>query len=143
MQLGKHLINHNAQNDANSISDSSDSLQYLISQQFFDEATCKDLTKIQEIISEKRNANDNLINVQANQQSDEIFLINESLHKPLLNFANKLLGRRHLNFERSHLLSKICGTNLRKVTFTNFSLVKKTLCPNSGAIGLHFQPHQK
>ncbi len=31
LQLGKHLINHNLQNAANTISDSSDSLQYLIS----------------------------------------------------------------------------------------------------------------
>ena len=103
LQLGKHLINHNAQNAANSISDSSDSLQFLISKQFFDEATSKDLIKIQEMISETRNhsdANDNLINAQTKQQSDEIFLINESLRKPLLNVANKRLGRQRLNFEQ-------------------------------------------
>jgi hypothetical protein len=46
LQLGEHLITHNVQNAANSISDSSDSLQYLILQQSFDEATSKDLINI-------------------------------------------------------------------------------------------------
>jgi hypothetical protein len=96
LQLGIHLINHNAPNNTSTISDSSDSLPFIISKQFFGEATWKDLIKIQEMISEMCNnsdANDNLINAQAKQQSDEIFLINESLRKPLLNVANKLLGR--------------------------------------------------
>jgi hypothetical protein len=39
---------------------------------------------------------ENLINAQQN----DIFLINKSLRKPLLNVANKLLGRQHLNFEQ-------------------------------------------
>jgi hypothetical protein len=30
----------------------------------------------------------------------KFFLINESLHEPLLNVANKLLGRQHLNFDQ-------------------------------------------
>jgi hypothetical protein len=73
LQLDKHLINHNVQNAANTISDSSDSLQYLISQQFFDEATSENLIKIQQMISETRDASDNLINVQTKQQSDKFF----------------------------------------------------------------------
>ena len=47
LQLGKHLIDHNAQNAANLISAASDSLQNILSQQFFDEAISKDLIKIQ------------------------------------------------------------------------------------------------
>ncbi len=76
LQLGEHLINHSAQNAANTISISSASLQYLISQQFFDQATSKDLIKIQKLISEACNAsdaNDNIINAQTEEQSDEIF----------------------------------------------------------------------
>jgi hypothetical protein len=53
------------QNAANLISDSSDSLQYFITQNFFDEATSKDLIKIQEMISEAHKTNDNLINAQS------------------------------------------------------------------------------
>jgi len=45
-------------------------------------------------------ANDNLISAQSKQKSDEIFLINESLRKPLSNVANKHLGRQHLNFDQ-------------------------------------------
>ena len=73
LQLGEHLISHNVQNAANTIRDSSDSLQYLISQQFFDEATSNDSIKIQYMISDARSdsdANDNLINGHKN---DEIF----------------------------------------------------------------------
>jgi len=65
LKLGEHLINHNVQNAANLISDSSDSLQYFITQNFFDEATSKDLIKIQEMISEAHKTNDNLINAQS------------------------------------------------------------------------------
>ncbi len=49
---------------------------------------------------------ENLISVQTNSenlinvQSNDIFLINESYREPLLNVANKLLGRQHLNFEQ-------------------------------------------
>ncbi len=100
LQLGEHLIDHNAQNAANLISAASDSLQNLISKQFFDEATSKNLIKIQQLICDTRNANDNLINGCEDKPSDGIFLISESLCEPLLNVANKLLGRQHLNFEQ-------------------------------------------
>ncbi len=73
LQFGEHLIAQNAQNAADTISDSSDSLQYLISQQFFDEATSKDLVKIQELISEAHDSNDNLINAQPKQNVVEFF----------------------------------------------------------------------
>jgi hypothetical protein len=33
-------------------------------------------------------------------QSDEIFLIDNSLREPLLTIVNKLLGRQQLNFEQ-------------------------------------------
>jgi len=49
LQLGECLINHQAQPAANTINDS---LQFLISQQFFDEATSNDLIKIQKLISD-------------------------------------------------------------------------------------------
>jgi hypothetical protein len=52
------------------------------------------------LISDARKNNDNLINPQSQPPVDEIFLINESLHKPSLNIANKLLGRQRLNFEQ-------------------------------------------
>jgi hypothetical protein len=97
LQLGEHLITHNA---ANTISDSSDSLQFLISQKFFDEATSKDLIKIQKMISESRDSSQNITNAQPKQNVDEIFLIDESLRVPLLNVANKLLGRQCLNFNQ-------------------------------------------
>ncbi|MFN9941128.1 MAG: hypothetical protein ACK56I_16785, partial [bacterium] len=48
LQLGEHLIDHNMQNAANLISAASDSLQNLLSKQFFDEAMSKDLMKIQQ-----------------------------------------------------------------------------------------------
>jgi hypothetical protein len=120
LQLGEHLIDHNVQNAANLISAASDSLQNLLSKQFFDEAMSNDLMIIKQMISDERNASDNLINVHKNSEnlfnvhknsenlinshtdkpSDEIFLISESLRKPLLNVANKLLGRQCLNFEQ-------------------------------------------
>jgi hypothetical protein len=81
----------------------SHSLQYLISQQFFDKATSNDLIKIQPMISEAHNdsdVNDDLISAQSKQQSDEIFLINKSLREPLVNVVNKLLGWQHLNFDQ-------------------------------------------
>jgi hypothetical protein len=37
---------------------------------------------------------------QANKVTNEIFLIESGLCKPLLNIANKLLGRQHLNFDQ-------------------------------------------
>jgi hypothetical protein len=104
LQFGEHLIEQNVQNVANLISAANDSLQNLITKQFFDEATSKDLLQIQKLINDERNASDNLINahkisdnsisvqkdnenlISAHQsnQSDEVFLINESLCKPLL-----------------------------------------------------------
>jgi hypothetical protein len=78
LQFDKHLINNNTQNAANLISDYSDSLQYLISQKFFDEVTSKDLIKIHELISETHANSDNLINTHSTQKVDEIFLIHES-----------------------------------------------------------------
>jgi hypothetical protein len=90
LQLGEHLINHQAQPAANTIDASNDSLQFLISQQFFDEDTSQDLIKIQKQISdtrsdEKANSEQNLINAQKPVQTlDEIFLIDNSLCKPLL-----------------------------------------------------------
>jgi hypothetical protein len=102
-QLGEHLIDHNSQNAANLISDASDSVQNLLSKQFFVEVTLKDLIKIQQMISDTCSDNENnekLINAPSAQHSDEIFLINEALRELLLNVANKLLGRQHLNFEQ-------------------------------------------
>ncbi len=100
LKIGKHLINHNAENAANLISAASESLQDLISKQFFDEATSEDLIKIQQMICDAQNAIDNLINAHSNKPSDEIFLISESLREPLLNVANKLKGRQRLNLEQ-------------------------------------------
>jgi hypothetical protein len=106
LQVGKHLIEQNAQNASNLISAASDSLQNLITKQFFDEATSKDLLHIQKLIKEARLASDNSVNSEnlisahndtenlINTQQTEIFLINKGLHEPLLNMANKLLGRR-------------------------------------------------
>jgi len=88
------------QNTANLISAASDSLQNLISKQFFDDAKSKDLIKIQQMISDVQNASDISINMHTTNPSDEIFLINESLPEPLLNVANKLLGRQLLNFKQ-------------------------------------------
>ncbi len=62
LQLGEHLIDHNEQNAANLISAASDLLQNLLSKQIFDEATSKDLFKIQQMISNALKANDDLIN---------------------------------------------------------------------------------
>jgi hypothetical protein len=42
------------------------------------------------------NNSEHLINTMDN----EIFLINEELHVPLLHIANKLLGRQNLNFDQ-------------------------------------------
>jgi hypothetical protein len=61
LQLSEHLINHQAQPTANTIATQSDSLQVLISQKFFDEATSQDLIKIQQLISKAR-SDENLIN---------------------------------------------------------------------------------
>jgi transposase InsO family protein len=106
LQFGEHLIEKNAQNAANLISAANDSLQNLISKQFFDEATSNDLLQVQNLIREARQASENLISAPnesenlINAQSDEIFLISESLREPLLNVANKLLGRQRLNFDQ-------------------------------------------
>ncbi len=106
LQYSEHLINQNAQNTANLINAADDSLQNLISKQFFDEAMFKDLLQVQNLIKYARDSSANLINPQPdsdsliNAQSDEIFLISESLREPLLNVANKLLGRQRLSFEQ-------------------------------------------
>jgi hypothetical protein len=106
LQFGEHLIEQNTQNTANLNNAANDSLQNLITNQFFDEATSKDLLHIQKLINDKRSASDISINAQKdsenliNTQSTDIFLISESLREPLLNVASKLLGRQHLNFEQ-------------------------------------------
>jgi hypothetical protein len=71
-------------------------------QQIFDEATSKDLIEFQHMISDTRSDSDTktLINPQPTKQCDELFLIDESLREPLLNVANKLLGRQCLNFDQ-------------------------------------------
>jgi Integrase core domain len=85
LQFGEHLIEQNTQNAANLISAANDPLQNLITKQFFDEATSKDLLKIQQLISDVRNASDNLINAHndnenlINMQKDSENLIN--MHK--------------------------------------------------------------
>jgi hypothetical protein len=115
-QFCEHLIEQNAQNAANLIIATNHSLQNLITTQFSDEATSKDLLHIPKLICDTRNASAHLINAPKdnenliisqkdnenliNSQSDGIFLICESLREPLLNVANKLLGRQHLNFEQ-------------------------------------------
>jgi hypothetical protein len=58
LQFGEHLIEQNAQNATNLISAASESLQNLITKQFFDEATSKDLLHIQNLIKEARRASD-------------------------------------------------------------------------------------
>jgi hypothetical protein len=79
LQYGEHLIDQNAQNAANLINAADDSLQNLISKQFFDEATFKDLLQVQNLIKDAHEASANLINAQSdsdnliNAQSDEIF----------------------------------------------------------------------
>ncbi len=79
LQFGEHLIEKNAQNAANLISTANDSLQNLISKQFFDEATSNDLLQVQNLIREARQASENLISAPnesenlINAQSDEIF----------------------------------------------------------------------
>ncbi len=116
LQFGEHLIKQNAQNAANLINAANDLLQNLISKQFFDEATSKDLLLVQNLIKDAREASENLISAQPNgenlisaskdaenlinAQNNDIFLINESLREPLLNVANKLLGRQRLCFEQ-------------------------------------------
>jgi len=59
LQFGEHLIEQNAQNATNLISAASESLQNLITKQFFDEATSKDLLHIQKLIKEACLAIDN------------------------------------------------------------------------------------
>jgi hypothetical protein len=59
LQFGEHLIEQNMQNTANLISAASDSLQNLITKQFFDEATSKDLLHIQNLIKDARLASEN------------------------------------------------------------------------------------
>jgi hypothetical protein len=98
LQFGEHLIEQNAQNTANLINTANELLQNLITKQFFDEATSKDLLHVQKLISDAREASANLISAQSNGenlinaqkntenlinvQSDEIFLINEILREP-------------------------------------------------------------
>jgi len=82
LQYGEHLIDQNAQNTANLINAADDSLQNLISKQFFDEATFKDLLLVQNLIKDAREASANLINAQPNSdnlinvQSDEMWQTN-------------------------------------------------------------------
>jgi len=135
LQLGEHLIDHNVQNAANLIGTAIESMQNLISKQSFDEATSKDLIKIQQMICDMQNASENLINTCDKKPSDEIFLINKSLRKPLLNVANKLLGRQRLNFKQLTPSEQELWKNLKQVTFTNFLLVKETQCQNFATIG--------
>jgi hypothetical protein len=61
-QFGEHLIEQNTQNAANLISAASDSLQNLITKQFFDGATSKDLLHIQKLIKDARLASENSLN---------------------------------------------------------------------------------
>jgi hypothetical protein len=112
LQFGEHLIKQNAQNATNLISAASESLQNLITKQFFDEATSKDLLHIQKLIKEACLAIDNSFTSEdlisapndtanlINVQQTDIFLINNGLREPLLNVANKLLGRQRLSFDQ-------------------------------------------
>jgi hypothetical protein len=112
LQFGEHLIEQNVHNAANLISAASDSLQNLITKQFFDEATSKDLLHIQNLIKDARLASENSLNGEnlisarddtqnlISAQQNDIFLIKKGLREPLLNVANKLLGRQHLNFDQ-------------------------------------------
>jgi hypothetical protein len=56
LQFGEHLIEQNAQNAANLINAANDLLQNLISKQFFDESTSKDLLQVQKLIKDAREA---------------------------------------------------------------------------------------
>ncbi len=49
--------------------------------------------------SNQFNQHHNSVNL-INTMDNEIFLINEELHIPLLHIANKLLGRQNLNFDQ-------------------------------------------
>ncbi len=69
LQFGEHLIEQNAQNTANLINAANDSLQNLISKQFFDEATSKDLLHVQNLIRDAREASANLISAQPNSEN--------------------------------------------------------------------------
>jgi hypothetical protein len=110
LQFGDHLVEKNAQDAASLVNSASDSLQQLMSNKFFDEATSNDLLHIQNLIKKARAASDkdseNLISAHNNSEnlinapSDEIFLINESLREPLLIVANKILGRQRLSFDQ-------------------------------------------
>jgi hypothetical protein len=120
LQLGEHLLNHQAQNSTNKIDISndttinhqcqhneSDSLQTLINQAQFDDFTSKDLIDFQKVLRDSAQNSQNLIKNDAdthspkiNQVDAETFLIDNGLHKPLLNIANKRLGRQQLNFDQ-------------------------------------------
>ncbi len=45
-----------------------------------------------------KNQNDDALSDNLIQVDNEVFLIEESLHEPLLSIANKLLGSQNLNF---------------------------------------------
>ncbi len=60
-------------------------------------------------------ASKNLIDTMDN----EIFLINEELHVPLLHIANKLLGLQNLNFDQLTPPEQQLWNPLKIVTFTN------------------------
>jgi hypothetical protein len=141
LQLCEHLTNHQAQPAANTINDSNNSLLFLISQRLFDEATSQDLIKIQQMISDARSDNENnekLINAPSAQHSDEIFLINEALRAPLLNVANKLLGRQHLNFEQLTPSEQELWNKFENSDIYEFLTGEKELYPHSDTIGSHF-----
>ncbi|MFN9944997.1 MAG: hypothetical protein ACK56I_36570, partial [bacterium] len=58
-----------------------------------------ELRHAQNLINRQREAPDFNKNDEINSDG-EIFLINETLHKPLMNIANKLLGRQRLSYEQ-------------------------------------------
>ncbi len=73
----------------------------------------------------------------------KFFFIIESLREPLLNVANKLLGRQHLNFEQLTPPEQQLWNKLQKVTFMSSSPVQETQCQNFAITGLPFQPARK
>jgi len=117
LQLGQHLADNQAQNDAPTSSSihqqchhfnkNSNSSEISDKDAFpFQEFNSKELIMIQNALREKNN----IINAK-NEQSvtnnqnlistdNEINLINEMLREQLLHIANKLLGRQNLNFEQ-------------------------------------------
>ncbi len=152
LQLGKHLINHQAQTTANktdiSNDTSSDSLQNFITQKLFDEATSQDWIKIQQFISDNTQSDHYLINAwtqahQDNQVPNEIFLIDNGLREPLLTIDNKLLGRQHLNFDQLTPPEQELWKLFKKSEIYEFLSGEKSKCLNSVTIFSHSQLHLK